>query len=114
MSAIGQKSFHFALFPVEHLSDLFCINWFQFLMGHTVLHAARFFPLPGSGSPCETVFAPDQETMEEEKEHVPEFCKRNGNKHDFSRQNMERHHRIIMKPLMVRKVPCQERGHCNE
>ena len=71
MSAIGQKSFHFALFPIEHLSDLFCINWFQFLMGHTVLHAARSFPLPGSGSPCETVFASDEETIEEEKEHMP-------------------------------------------
>jgi archaellum component FlaD/FlaE len=42
MSAIGQKSFHFALFPVEHLSDLFCINWFQFLIRHTGVHAARY------------------------------------------------------------------------
>ena len=77
MGAIGQKSFHFALFPAEHLpGSVLSINWLQFLMGHRVLHAARFFPLPGSGSPCETVFASDQETIEEEKEHMAEFCKR--------------------------------------
>jgi hypothetical protein len=110
MGAIGQISLHFAFISIEHLSDLFCINWFHLLMGHTILHVARFFPLPSPGSLCETIFTSDEETIEEEKEHVPEFRKGNGNQHDFSRQNVERHHRIIIKPLVIGEIPCQEGG----
>jgi len=85
MGAIGQEPFHFAFFSGEHPSDLFCVDWFQFLLGHSVLHAARFFLLPGPGSPCETVFGTDQETIEEEKEHMAEFRKWDRNQHDHSR-----------------------------
>ena len=107
-------TFHFSFFSIEHLFYLFRINRFHFLMGHTILHVAKSFPLPGSLSPCETVFIPDEETIEEEKEHVPEFRKGDGNEHDFSRQNVDRHHRIIMKPLVVSEIPGQERGQSNE
>lgn len=45
---------------------------------------------------------------------MPEFRERDGDEHDFSRQNVERHYRIIIKPLMICKVACQERGGCNQ
>jgi hypothetical protein len=88
MGAIGQISFHFAFFSVEHLSDLSCVNRSYSLIGHRVLHIARSFLLPGSGSPCETVFIPDEETVEKEKEHVTELRKWDGNEHHFSCQDV--------------------------
>ena len=114
MGAIGQKSFHFAFIPIEHLSDLFCIHWFHFLMRHFNLHAHKFFQLPGSTPPDETVFVSDEETIEEEKEHVPEFCKWDSDEHHFSCQNVECHHRIIVKPLVIGEIPCQERSDSDE
>ena len=83
-------------------------------MGHPILHVAKSFPLPGSLSPCETVFISDEETIEEEEEHVPEFRKGDGYEHDFSRENVDRHHRVIMKRLMVSEIPGQERGQSSE
>ena len=85
MGAMGQISFHFSLFSMEHLFYLLRINRFHFLMGHPILHVAKSFPLPGSLAPCKTVFIPDEEAIEEEEEHVPEFRKRDGDEHDFSR-----------------------------
>ena len=114
MGAMGQISLHFAFFSIQHLFDLFRVNRFHFLIGHTILHVARSFPLPGSGSLCETVFIPDEETVEEEKEHVPELRKWDGDEHEFSCQNVKRHHRIIIKPLVVSEVSGQERGHSDK
>jgi len=85
MGAMGQIPFHFALFSIQHLSYLFRINRFHFLIRHTILHVTNSFSLPGSGPLRETVFTPDEETIEEEEEHVPELGKRDGNKHGFSR-----------------------------
>ena len=114
MGAMGQISFHFAFFSIQHLSDLFRIDGFHFLISHTILHVVISLSLPGSGPLCETVLIPDEETIEEEKEHMPEFRKWDGHEHDFSRQNVERHHRIIIKPLVVGEIPCQERSRSDE
>lgn len=74
MGAKRQISFHFAFLTIQHLFDLFGIDGLYFLVGHLVLHlfpiSSTSFALPRSASPGETVFAPDQETIQEEKEHV--------------------------------------------
>jgi hypothetical protein len=114
MGAMRQITFHFAFFLIQHPFDLFRIYWFHFLIRHMILHVTGSFSLPGSGPLCETVFIPDEKTIKEEKEHVPEFRKRDGNEHDFSRQNVDRHHRIIVKPLVVSEISRQERGESNE
>ncbi len=84
MGAVGQVSLHFPFFPVEHLLDLFRVNRFCCRIGHLVFHVTGSFPLPGSGPLCETVFIPDEETVEEEKEHVPELREWEGDEHRFS------------------------------
>src|SRR4030042_5765095 len=85
MGAMGQIPFHFAFFSAQHLLDLFRIDGFCFLIRHTILRVAISLSLPGSRPLCETVLTSAEETIEEEKEHVPKFRKWDGNEHDFSR-----------------------------
>jgi len=74
MGAKRQISFHFAFLSIKHLFDLFGIDGLYFLAGHIVLHlfpiSLTSFTLPCSVSPGKTVFAPNKETIQEEKEHV--------------------------------------------
>jgi hypothetical protein len=114
MSAMGQISLHFPFFSVQHLFHLFHINGHYFLIEHSILRIGRSCFLPGSLSPCETVFIPDQETVKEEKEHMSEFRERDRDEHDFSCQDVDRYHRTIIKPLMIGKESCKERGNCDQ
>jgi len=106
VGAMGQVPFHFAFSSIQHLSDLFRIDRFHFLLRHKILHVTSSFSLPSPGAFRKTVFIPDEEAIKEEEEHVPEFRKRDGNEHDFPGQNVERHHRIIIEPLMIGEIPC--------
>lgn len=112
MGAIGQISFHSSFLPVQHLFDLLGIDGSFFLIGHIVLRlfpaAATSIRLPGSASPGKTVFAPDQEAIQEEKEHVTQFREWNGDEHELSRQNVKGHDDRIIKPLMISQESGEE------
>jgi hypothetical protein len=82
---------------IQHLFDLFSIDGFYFLLVHLNLHILPFlFQLPGTTSSDETVFTPNEETVQEEKEHVSQFSKRDGDEHHFSREDMEKENGLII------------------
>jgi len=113
MSAMGQISFHFPLFLIQHLSNLFRIDRLHFLV-HLRFPLLRDSGLPGSGPPGKTVFTTDQKTVKKEEEHMPQFRKRKGDEHGLSRKDMEGHHRGVIKPLVASQIPGQKWGDGNE
>jgi len=56
------------------------VSWFVILVS--------LFELPSSTPANETVFAPDEEAVQEEKEHMSQFRKRERDKHDLSGKDM--------------------------
>jgi len=113
VGAMGQISFHFALFLIQHLCNLFRIDRLDFLV-HLRFPLLRDSQLPGSGAPGKTVFTPNQKTVKKEEEHMPQFRKRKGDEHGLSRKDMEGHHRGVIKPLVVSQIPGQKWGDGNE
>jgi hypothetical protein len=70
------------------------VSWFVILVSlfeprkERIYAFLTIFELPSSTPANETVFASDEETVQEEKEHMSQFRKRERDKHDLSCEDM--------------------------